>query len=218
MQLRSEFLRRKGCSVDTAMTGNEAISYIKTAPTPYDCILLDVMLSETTGFSLCQKVKQLTDAPVIFLSSLTDDESQIEGFLCGGVDYITKSAGFALFWTKVETWIKLSKTQSEVLDFRCFKLNLSLRKLFVEEEEIILTSLEFDILSELVQKPNKIFSVQEIYTHVWGDEMLDRGQTVQVRVSHMRRKIEKAFPHHYFIETVWGKGYKFIPMPDDLVY
>lgn len=209
LQLRSNFLKKKGCTVDSVTTAEEAIELVSAST--YDCILLDVMLVESSGFALCKKLQALTNTPIIFLSSLTDEESQLEGFVSGGTDYITKCAGLPLFWAKIETRIKLSGTETQYINYAPLTINLSARKAYISDNDILLTSLEFDILVLLARKPERVFSLSEIYIEVWGTEQWDQGQTVQVHVSHMRRKLEKAFPRHYFIETVWGKGYQFIP-------
>lgn len=209
LKARAGFLMQQGCVVHCVTTADQAVGMVKV--NPYDCILLDVMLSEITGFALCTALRELTDAPIIFLSSLTDDESQLEGFLSGGVDYITKNVSLPLFWTKIETRIRLSHIGKQTLVYPPLTIDLAARRVYLEKEEIIVTSLEFDILALIAEKPRQIFSVSAIYRAVWGAEPLEQGQTVQVHLSHMRRKLEKAFPRHYFIETVWGKGYQFIP-------
>lgn len=209
LQVRAGFLMEKGCVVHCVTTAAEAVGMVKV--TRYDCILLDVMLKECSGFSACAQLRRLTDTPVIFLSSLTDDDSQLEGFLSGGVDYITKDAGLPLFWAKIETRIQLSRMGKRTLSYPPLMIDLAGRRVQMDGLEIPMTSLEFDVLALMASKPRVIFSVSEIYREVWGVDMLEQGQTVQVHLSHMRRKLEKAFPRHCFIETVWGEGYQFIP-------
>lgn len=210
LKLRASFLMQQGCVVHCVTTEKQAIGMVKV--TPYDCVLLDVMLAETTGFALCAKLRELTETPVIFLSSLDDEESQLAGFLSGGADYITKEASLPLFWAKIETRIRLSQVGKQNLVYPPLLIDLVARRVYVEGKEIIMTSLEFDVLALIASKPCEVFSVFEIYREVWGTEALDQGQTVQVHLSHMRRKLEKAFPRHYFVETAWGKGYRFVPV------
>lgn len=210
LKARAGFLMEKGCVVHCVDTAKGALVMVKI--TDYDCILLDVMLKEISGFTLCADIQKLSNAPVIFLSSLTDDENQLEGFLSGGTDYITKDATLPLFWAKIETRIHLSRMGKHTFVFPPLVIDLTSRKVCIEEQEIAVTSLEFDILAFMASKPNQLFSVDEIYHEVWGLNPKFQGQTVQVHLSRMRRKLEKAFPRHNFIETAWGKGYQFTPV------
>lgn len=207
---RGNFLLDKGCLVHFAATAEKAIEL--AGMHYYDCILLDVMLGETNGFSLCTRIQELNEAPIIFLSSLAGDESQLEGFLSGGADYITKNTSLSLFWAKIETRIRLSLSGKHILAYPPLSIDLTSRRVFMKEQKIVMTSLEFDVLALIAAKPRVIFSVDDIYRQVWDADPRYQGQTVQAHLSRLRRKLDKAFPSHYFIETVWGKGYQFIPV------
>lgn len=212
LKARAGFLMEKGCVVHCVTTAEEAIGMVKI--TAYDCILLDVMLGEGNGFFLCKSIAKLCDTPIIFLSSLTDNESQLEGFHSGAIDYISKEVSLQLFWTKIETRIRISLMGKHTLAYPPLMIDLTARRINLNDVEILVTSLEFDILAFIASKPREVFSVDDIYRDVWGADPQSQGQTVQVHLSRMRRKLEKAYPRHYFIETVWGKGYQFIPMKE----
>ncbi|NCB63761.1 MAG: response regulator, partial [Clostridia bacterium] len=177
----------------------------------YDCVVLDVMLPGGSGFDLCRRLREMTGAPVIFLSSLTDADSQLRGFQSGGIDYITKDTPPHLFRAKVETRIKLSRIGRTQLRFGPLLLDLSIRRVFLEDTELSLTPTEIDLLWKLAEHPEQVMTPEELYRAVWGSRQWDEGQTVQVHMSRLRRKLEKAYSRHYFIETVWGQGYRFIP-------
>lgn len=106
----SSTMREKGCEVHNASGQKEAIRLAQTHT--YDCILLDVRLENENGFNVCRNLKNLTDSPVIFFSCLTDQESQLLGFEAGGQDYITKDCTTALFWAKLETYLRLFKQKN----------------------------------------------------------------------------------------------------------
>lgn len=91
-------------------------------------------------------------------------------------------------------------------------INLKSRSAFLNDIQLDLTNIEFDILALIAQKPDYIWSLQEIYHHVWGGDISDASQMIQAHISRLRRKMEKAYSRHYFIETVWGKGYQFVCM------
>ena len=93
-------------------------------------------------------------------------------------------------------------------------LDLSKHKALMNEKELLLTPIEFDILQQLSGQSEHIFTPEEIFDKIWGEQPWDGGQMVQTHMSRLRRKLEKAWGDHHFIETVWGKGYRFVPVND----
>lgn len=203
-------LRSHGCVVRQAVNGGEALE--KAADGVYDCVLLDVLLQGENGFFLCERLHELTQAPVIFLSSLTGTDEQVKGFEAGGADYITKDTPAGLFWAKVETRIRLAASAPGHTRYRYgpLLLELSERKVYLEEKELSLTPVEFDLLWQLSERAGHIFTPKELFQTIWGGQPWDGGQRVQMHMSRLRRKLEKAWEEHLFIETVWGQGYRFV--------
>lgn len=206
----ADILRSHGCMVYLAGNGEDAIKL--AAEETYDCILLDVMIPGEDGFSICGKLRELTHAPVIFLSSITEPDRQVEGFLAGGIDYITKDTSAELFWAKVETRIKLAVADRTRLRYGPLLLDLTGRKVLIDGEELLLTPIEFDILWQLSEHSDHVFTPEEIFEMVWGSQPWDGGKLVQTHMSRLRRKLEKAWGEHHFIEAVWGQGYRFVPI------
>lgn len=207
--LWADILRCHGCMVHLAENGEEALKL--AANETYDCILLDVRIPGEDGFSVCGKLRGLTHAPVIFLSCVTEPDRQVEGFSAGAVDYITKDTPAELFWTKVETRIKLAASDRTQFRFGPLLLDLAGRKVLVNGEELFLTPIEFDILWQLSEHLDHVFSPEEIFGMVWAGQPWDGGKLVQTHMSRLRRKLEKAWGEHHFIESVWGQGYRFVP-------
>lgn len=205
----ADILRYHGCMVQPAENGREAIQL--AAEEIYDCILLDVMIPGEDGFSICGRLKELTHAPVIFLSSVTEPDRQVEGFTAGGIDYITKDTPAELFWTKVETRIQLAVSDRTQFRYGPLLLDLTGRRVLMGGEELLLTPVEFDILWRLSEQPDHVFTPEEIFGIVWSGQPWDGGRLVQTHMSRLRRKLEKAWGEHHFIETVWGQGYRFVP-------
>lgn len=208
----ADILRRHGCEVQLAENGRQALKL--AAQETYACILLDVMIPGEDGFTLCGKLSKLTQAPVIFLSSLTEPDSQMEGFSAGGIDYITKDTPTELFWAKVETRIKLAVSDRAQLRYGPLLLDLKGHKALMNGEELFLTPTEFHILWQLSEHMDRVFTPQEIFAMAWGNQPWDGGKKVQAHMSQLRRKLEKAWREHHFIETVWGQGYRFVPTGD----
>lgn len=206
----ADILRSHGCIVQSADNGEDALQL--AANGFYDCVLLDVMIPGEDGFSICEKFQKLMDTPVIFLSCLTESEKQVEGFAAGGIDYITKDTPKELFWAKVKTRIRLAASERTQLRYGPLLLDLTGRRALMEEKELFLAPIEFDILCRLTERTGHVFTPEEIYGMIWGSQPWDGGQLVQMHMSRLRRKLDKAWEGHHFIETVWGKGYRFAPL------
>lgn len=206
----ADILRSHGCMVHVAGNGRDALKL--AAGERYDCILLDVMIPGEGGFAVCEKLRGLTDAPVIFLSCITESHRQVEGFSAGGIDYITKDTSRELFWAKVETRIKLAVSERTQFQYGPLLLDLTGHKVFINGEELFLTTIEFDILRLLSEHSDHIFTPEEIFETVWSGQPWDGGKMVQSHMSRLRRKLEKAWGEHHFIEAEWGKGYRFLPV------
>ena len=213
-RLWADVLRRHGCVVEQAATGSEALK--TAAEESYDCVLLDVKIPGEDGFAICEELRKLVQAPVIFLSSLTESDKQVKGFTAGGIDYITKDTSEELFWTKVETRIKLAMSDRTQLCYGSLLLNLTERKAVIHERELPLTPIEFEILWRISEREGHIFTPEEIFGMVWGSQPWDGGQMVQTHMSRLRRKLEKAEGEQRFIETVWGQGYRFVATKHDI--
>lgn len=206
----ADILRRHGCVVRLAGNGRDALKM--AGEEPCDCVLLDVMIPGEDGFAICEQIRGAVGAPIIFLSCVTETDKQVEGFAAGGIDYITKDTPEELFWAKVETRMKLSVSDRTCMRYGPLVLDLTEHKALIDGEELFLTSVEFDLLLRLAERADHVFAPEEIFGMVWGSQLWDGGQTVQAQMSRLRRKLEKAWPKHHFIETVWGQGYRFVPM------
>lgn len=209
----ADVLRGHGCMVSTVQNGGEAVALARVES--FDGVLLDVMLPGEDGFSICQRLKEETCAPVIFLSSLTEADRQMEGFAAGGIDYITKDTPAELFWTKVRTRMELAGSERSQSVYAPLLIDRTERKAYMEGEELLLTSVEFDILQLLSERAGHVFTPEEIFDTVWGEQSFDDGKTVLSAMSGLRRKLGRAWRAHSFVETVWGEGYRFVPADDD---
>ena len=215
LDIHRAFLEEKGNIVDAVQTATEALCLVRQHD--YDGILLDVICSETTGFALCEEIKKLTDKPIIFLSYFTDNETQIHAFSCGAVDYIAKDCSLDLFWAKVDTRLRIDQKRvgETTLSFPLLSLNLKKRELTIDGTLIDLTNIEFNMMSLMCSKPCEVFGSSDFYHHIWGYDAMGTGHGIQVHISRLRGKLEKAFPSYSFVETMRGKGYRFVPMEDN---
>lgn len=206
----ADILELHGCIVQFADNGADAVKM--AAKNSFDCVLLDILIPGEDGFSICEKLRKLVRTPVIFLSCLTESDRQIKGFTAGGIEYITKDTPPDLFWAKVNTRIKLSASDHIQVHFGPLVLDLTERKAIINGKELSLTHIEFDILQLISENTGHIFTPEEIFTFIWGSQPWDDRQIVQIHMSRLRRKLDKAWEEHHFIETVWGQGYRFAPV------
>lgn len=205
----ADILCRHGCMVRQAENGEDALKSAETEI--YDCVLLDVMMPGEDGFSTCERLHGLVNAPIIFFSCFTETDRQMKGFTVGGIDYIAKNTPAELFWAKVEARIKFSASDRTQFCYGALLLDLTARKALLGGKELLLTSEEFDMLQHLSEHAGYVLTPEELFEMVWGGRLWDGGQLVQTHMSRLRRKLEKAYDKHCFIETVWGQGYRFVP-------
>lgn len=204
-----KLLQDKGCTVTITDSPDETLSLL--AVHIYDCILLDLILFDEKSFSLCRQIRAGTKAPILFLSNVTDYQNQLLGFQSGCLDYLTKDIPPELLWLKIESRLKPRCNDTTELRMPPLRLNRTLRKLFLDETELIVSPVEFDILCIMAEHAGQVYSPTELYQSIHGSESWDSRQTIQAHMSRLRIKLEKICPYHRFIETVWGQGYCFVP-------
>ncbi len=193
-----------------AESGYEALETIKRSRV--DLILLDVMLPDINGFELCQKIRDISDAPIIFLTARTTDMDKLTGFSVGGDDYITKPFNPLEVAARIKAILHrqkkaLSKLRN-IFQTDYFTLYFDQAKLVVNGEEIRLPAMEFQLLKFMCQNPNQVLSVDQLYENVWGDyNAVGKENTVMVHISRLRQKIERDPKNPRYIKNVRGLGY-----------
>ena len=203
----STLLQNHGCIVTSVSTMDDALQ--QASHLTFDCILLDVMLGNCSGFDVCKQLTTKTKSPILFLSSLDDNEHQIQGFQVGGCDYLSKKLSDDLFWLKVQTRIQLDKTGTTIIHYDSLTLDMLHRKVVYHDQPLSLTSVEYELLSFFIQNPEKIFTPLALFKAIWGDSQWDGGQTIQMHLFLLDRKLREIAPANSFLHTVWGKGYRF---------
>lgn len=202
-------LSSQGYQITTAENGVEGVKKAKKEK-PH-LIILDVMMPEMDGIEACEqirKVPELSDTIITFLTARGEDYSQMAGFEAGADDYITKPIKPKVLVSKVKALLRRLKEeekQDEVLKIGNLTINREEYKITIKGEELILPRKEFELLSLLATKPNKVFKREEILDKVWGNEVVVGGRTIDVHIRKLREKIgDKKF------KTIKGVGYKFV--------
>lgn len=213
LEFLSYTLRREGFIVDTASDGVTAIK--KSSLFLPHLILLDVMMPGMDGIEACERIRNspgLESVIICFLTARSEDYSQIAGFEAGGDDYIIKPVKPKVLLSRIKALLRrynsgISKENQEselvgsgnlVLDREKFLLHLN-------GEDIFLPRKEFELLNLLVSKPGKVFTRNEIFHKVWGDDIIVGDRTIDVHIRKLREKIGESL-----IYTIKGVGYKFI--------
>ena len=191
--------------VNAFHTPDNAIKFIQVNHT--DGIVVDVHMDNMSGFSVCQKVKDINkDLPVFFLTSDTDPKSITEGFDCGGIDYFSKSLSSEELVTRIANRLKqqmVTQRDSQVLKCGDIEMDTHSFLTYIKGKEVSLTPKEFDILRALLQQPNKIFSKPDLLGLLWSDVHVDVNN-VDTHMFHLRNKIKGSSTK---IETKKGFGY-----------
>lgn len=198
--------------IDTAITAEEALSYCKQQS--YDLILLDVMLPRQSGFDICPQIRQLTNAPIFFVTARTSDLDKLSGFALGGDDYITKPFNPLEVVARIKAQLRRIKTQPEVsttLQFPQLMIHTASGDVYFQGKAVELSAQVYQLLLFFAKHPNQLFTKSQLYENVWQDAYLGEDNTVMVHIRKLRQKIEDNPSNPERIVTVRGLGYKFVP-------
>ncbi len=202
-------LSNEGYQVFTASNGKEAIFQAQKIK-PH-LIILDVMMPVMDGIEACDKLREipkLSETVITFLTARGEDYSQVAGFEAGADDYITKPIKPKLLVSKVKALLRRFKTKEGTTDeIRVGNLIINREEYKIIKDDVVinLPRKEFELLALLASKPGKVFKREEILNHVWGNDVVVGGRTIDVHIRKLREKIgDDRF------KTVKGVGYKFV--------
>lgn len=204
-------LEQDGMEVDCAYDGQEALD--KAMATPYDMILLDVMLPKMDGFEVCQRIREFSNMPIVMLTAKGDDMDKILGLEYGADDYITKPFNILEVKARIKAIMRRTTPQvvkeQKITEIKSgdFTINTENRHLFILDQEINVTSKEFDMLLLLVTNPGKVYSRDELLRAIWGEDYPGDARTVDVHIRRLREKIEPNASEPKYVHTKWGVGY-----------
>ena len=193
-----------------AFSGSEAA--LLAEKYDYDLILLDLMLPGLSGEEFIRQVRKGTTMPVIVLSAKAGLEDRVNVLRLGADDFIPKPFDNAEVLARIEAQLRRYKKFSGLSGgtvLRWGELTLDRERIIVSVagQELTLTAREFEILALLMEDPKKVYTREQIYERVWGEEYMGDDNTVNVHISNLRAKLSKASEREY-IKTVWGIGFK----------
>lgn len=213
LKLNRLFFEKNGCKAMICSEAGQAERIVKDFIP--DCILLDVMMPEIDGFTLCRKIRKITNVPILFLSGKVSEEDKIKGFTCGADDYIEKPYSIKEVYIRVISNIKRSKLLKEesakktgLIEAGPVTIDVESHKVMYDEEEIQLTNREYDLLLYMAKHQNEEVTFEEIGKATWGTYNDEDRRSVMVNMSRLRKKLSEYEELENLIETVWSKGYK----------
>ena len=182
----------------------------------FDILILDLMLPGTDGFEICKRVREVKNTPIILVSAKKEDIDKIRGLGLGADDYITKPfspselvARVKAHLSRYDRLVSTAKSDNEIVEIRGIKVDKTARRVFVNGEERVFTTKEFDLLTFLAQNPNRVYTKDELFREIWDMESIGDIATVTVHIKKIREKIEFDTSKPQYIETIWGVGYRF---------
>jgi two-component system response regulator VicR len=203
-------LEARGYEVLTAFNGQEAIDL--AANQNPDLILLDIRMPQLDGYETCRRIRGFSNVPIIMLTALTEPANKVKGLEIGADDYITKPFNADELVARVKAGLRraaTAKTQGPQPTLRAgdMVVDLAQQRVFIEEKEVDLTSIEFRLLSELMRHINQVLSPDILLEKVWGVGYEGEDRLVWRAVHRLRQKIERDPRHPQRIETRTGSGY-----------
>lgn len=216
VELVSYNLKAAGYTVTTASDGMEALSMLESDPP--DLVLLDVMLPELDGFSVCQRIRKTHSVPIIMLTARGGEADKIWGLEIGADDYITKPFSPKEMLARVKAVLRRREgdgPQDTRLRIGQLAIDHDARRVYLGEELIELTPKEFDLLSYFAKNIGRALSRDLLLRILWGYEYTGGTRTVDVHVRRLRQKLNDTGDEPRFIETVHGVGYRFLEPEDN---
>ena len=212
-ELLEVYLKNEGFSIRKAYTAAEALRLLGEAEP--DLALLDVMLPDLDGFTLCRQIREKHLFPIIMLTAKVEDMDKITGLTLGADDYITKPFNPLELVARVKTQLRryTSYNQHERgesawdFDIRGLQISKLTHKCVLFGEELQLTPLEFSIIWYLCSRQGEVVSSEELFEAVWGERYMDSNNTVMSHIARLREKMHENSRKPKFIKTVWGVGY-----------
>jgi DNA-binding response OmpR family regulator len=212
-ELERDYLQLNGYQPEIAPDGEKGLKMALSGQ--YDAIVVDLMLPKKDGLEIIKEVRKNQEIPMIVVSARSEDIDKIRGLEYGADDYLTKPFSPAELAARIKSHLrryerlKGNDLASEVINHKGLEINTASHQVFVSGKEIQLTAKEYELLVFLASNPNIVFTKEQLFDAVWGDEYNGDSATVSVHVQKVRKKVEKDPANPELIETLWGTGYRF---------
>jgi DNA-binding response OmpR family regulator len=211
--LVGELLRRAGLSVEEAPDGRAGLRAFHQSPP--DLVVLDVSMPELDGWATLERIRDLSDAPVIMLTARGSELERVRGLQAGADDYLVKPFGRQELVARVHALLRRAggraERQQETYADGLLTIDFAQRAVTFDSRPVSLTPLEFKLLAAFVRHPRQVLSRDQLLELVWGDAYGVSGDQVKLYVGYLRKKLDPEDTQHVPIETVRGFGYRYKP-------
>jgi len=204
-------LENEGYETLASYTGREALEVFRNRK--LDLVILDLMLPELDGLTVCKRIRNESDVPIIMLTAKTEKEDRVRGLDIGADDYVTKPFSPEELMARVRAVLRRveEEFEREEVSFGSLTINFPRHEVVVDGESQYMTSAEFEILSTLVKNPGRVFSRSQLLKTALDREFTEYDRSIDVHIRNLRKKIEPDPEEPRLIQTVYGVGYKFEP-------
>lgn len=218
-KLVSYILEQRGLKAYNAENGQEGLKMAYELQP--DLIILDIMMPEQDGFETCSRLREITDVPILMLTAKTQSSDVTRGFAVGADDYVKKPFSNEELVSRIETLLRRKKKaatasrNSNITGYSdgVLEIEMATQKVTVHGESVSLTPTEFNLLSFLIRHPHKTLSARTLLTEVWGDAYSHDKALLSLYIHQLRQKLKDGEAEHKYIQTQWGQGYWFNPLP-----
>lgn len=209
------YLKKEGFSIDKYYSASQALSRIKD--TAYDLAMLDIMMPDVDGFTLCQEIRKSYTYPIIMLTAKDSETDKITGLTLGADDYITKPFQPLEMVARVKSQLRRYKKYNlsdgqhlrPVLCHNGLVINPEKHVCTLNNQPVSLTPTEFAILQVLLENKGRVISGEELLRKIWQDDYYNKlSNSVTVHIRHIREKLNDSLEKPKYIQTIWGVGYK----------
>lgn len=212
-QLTKTFLEQNGLAVSIETQGNHALQALQNFQA--DLLILDLMLPGKDGISVCKEVREVSNVPILMLTAKSHDIDQVIGLESGADDYVAKPAEPMVLLARIRALLRRKDRPEEVgavkeLLFNALKISLASQQAWLGSNKVDLTTQEFDLLWALASRAGSVLSRNELFNLTRGIDYNGTDRSIDVRISHLRKKLHDDIENPFRIKTVWGKGYLFV--------
>lgn len=212
--LEKDYLELSDFEVEIENTGDAGLK--RAMSEDFDLVILDLMLPGMDGFEVCKNIREEKNIPIIMVSAKKDDIDKIRGLGLGADDYMTKPfspselvARVKAHMSRYDRLVGSNQKTNDIIEIRGLKIDKTARRVYLDGEEKIFTTKEFDLLTFLAENPNHVYTKEELFREIWDMDSIGDIATVTVHIKKIREKIEFDTTKPQYIETIWGVGYRF---------
>lgn len=208
-------LTSEGYDILEAKDGEEAIACLNQE---IDLIILDIMMPKLNGYQTCVEIRKISNAPVLFLTAHGKESDKTLGFSSGADDFLVKPFSYNELTARVKSLLRRfhvykgkgnTLATSDNLQYEHIYIDINKEIVYVHDEKIDVTEIEYRILLLLLSNRKQIFSAQELYEKIWDEAYFySANNTIMVHIRNIRKKVEDKPEDPTIIKTIWGKGYR----------